>query len=241
MKLLIVDDEPLARDRLRRLAEEIPECEVAAEAADGAAAVRMAERLQPDIVLLDVRMPGMDGIEAARHMVGAEPPPAIIFTTAYGDHALEAFEARAVDYLVKPVRAERLSQAVDRAQRPTRAQLGGVGADAPRQHLCARLGGELHLVALDQVHFFHAEHKYVTVRHTEGEVLLEESLKALEEEFGDRFMRVHRNALVAPAWVGGLGRTPEGRPCIWFHDIPERIEVSRRHLPGVRQRLRAGR
>lgn len=240
MRILIVDDERLARDRLRRLVNELPDCEVAGEAGDGADAVRIAERVRPEVVLLDVRMPGMDGIEAARHLSGAEPPPAIIFTTAYGDHALEAFEARAVDYLVKPVRAERLATALRTARQPNRAQIGGTGIGEPRQQLCARLGGELQLVAVADVRFFRAEHKYVTVRHGGGEILLEESLKSLEEEFGDRFLRVHRKALVAPVWVGGLAKSAEGRPSIWFHDIGDTIEVSRRHLPTVRQRLRAG-
>lgn len=240
-KVLIVDDERPARQRLRRLVEALPDCEVAGEAADGAEAVRVAEETGADIVLVDVRMPGMDGLEAARHMMGAEPPPAIVFTTAYGDHALEAFETQAVDYLVKPVRAERLAAAVAAASRQNRAQVGTEDMDAgPRQQLCARLGGTLQLVAVDDVRYFLAEHKYVTVRHGHGEILLEESLKALEREFGNRFLRVHRSALVAPAWVGGMGKSGDGRPCIWFHDIDDTIEISRRHLAGVRQRLRAG-
>lgn len=241
MKILVVDDEAPARQRLRRLIEDIPGCEVAGEAADGVEAVRMADRTAADIVLLDVRMPGMDGLEVARHLCGAEPPPAIVFTTAFGDHALEAFEARAVDYLVKPVRAGRLSSAIEAAGRQNRAQLQTLGdGEAPRQQLCARLGGQLQMVEVDDVRYFMAEHKYVTVRHGCGEVLLEEPLKALEEEFGTRFLRVHRRALVAPRWVGGMRKSSDGRPCIWFHDIDDTIEVSRRHLATVRQRLRAG-
>lgn len=242
MKVLVVDDELPARIRLRRLVESLSDHELVGEAADGAEAVRMADETGADVVLLDVRMPGMDGIEAARHLGSADPPPAIIFTTAYSDHALEAFETHAVDYLLKPVRADRLAAALASARRRTRAQLAALatGPGAPRAQLCARLGGELQLVAVSDVYYFLAEHKYITVRHGGGEILLEESLRALEEEFGDRFLRIHRSALVAPARVGGLRRSPEGRPVVWFHDIDDGLEVSRRHLSSVRRRLRAG-
>lgn len=240
MKVLIVDDEALARDRLRRLVADLPDCEVVGEATDGASAVREAAHLQPDVILLDVRMPGMDGMEAARHMVGAELPPAIIFVTAYGDHALEAFETQAVDYVVKPVRAERLARAIATAVQPNRAQTGTMSTAVSRQQLCARLGNELQLVAVADVCYFRADQKYVTVRHTGGEVLLEESLRSLEEEFGDRFLRIHRKALVALAHVAGLTRTAAGRFAVRFHGIDDTLEVSRRHLPMVRERLRAG-
>ncbi len=242
MKVLVVDDEGPARTRLARLVAELDGCEVVGEAADGAEAVRRAEATGADVVLLDVRMPGMDGLEAARHLAGAEPPPAIVFTTAYDDHALEAFEAHAVDYLLKPVRGERLGAALAAARRRTRAQLPEADtASGPRAQLCARLGSELELVALEDVLYFLAEQKYVTVRHRRGEVLIEEPLKALEQEFADRFVRIHRNALVAVARVGGLRRQSDGYQRVWFHDIDDTLAVSRRHLPAVRQRLRAGR
>lgn len=242
MKVLVVDDEAPARARLARLVAELEGCEIVGEAADGAEAIRQAESTGADLILLDVRMPGMDGLEAARHLAGAEPPPAVVFTTAYDDHALEAFEAHAVDYLLKPVRADRLTAAVAAARRRTRAQLPAAGAgNGPRAQICARLGGGLELVDIGDVVYFLAEQKYVTVRHGRGEVLVEEALKALEQEFADRFVRVHRNALVAVARVGGLRRQPDGRHRLWFQDIDETLAVSRRHLPAVRQRLRAGR
>lgn len=241
MRVLVVDDEEPARARLRRLLEDSGEHEVVAEAGDGAAAIREAYAHKPDLALLDVRMPGTDGLEAAHHMAAMEPPPAIVFCTAYGDHALEAFEAQAIDYLVKPVRRERLGRALAAARRTTRAQLAAVeGGEAPRTQICAQLGGEMQLVSIADVLYFQAEHKYVTVRHREGEVLIEESLKALEREFGDRFLRIHRNALVAEAWVGGLRRNERGHYCVWFKGVDDALQVSRRHLPHVRQRLRAG-
>ncbi|MEX0607467.1 MAG: LytTR family DNA-binding domain-containing protein, partial [Halofilum sp. (in: g-proteobacteria)] len=139
------------------------------------------------------------------------------------------------------VRAERLAGALAAARRRTRAQLApGDGSGAPRTQICARLGGGLELVEMEDVVYFLAEQKYVTVRHRRGEVLIEESLKGLEREFADRFVRIHRNALVALARVGGLRRQPDGHHRLWFHDIDDRLAISRRHLPTVRQRLRTG-
>ncbi len=241
MKILVVDDEAPARERLVRLVGDLDDWEVAGEAASGAEALRAAERTGADVVLLDVRMPGMDGLEAARHLAHADPPPAVIFTTAYGDHALEAFEAQAADYLMKPVRAERLRRALAAVRRPTRAQrAAGPGAERPREQICARLGGELQLVAVEDVLYFLAEHKYVTVRHRHGEILVEESLRSLEGEFEGRFLRIHRNALVAVVWVAGLCRGPDNQTRVWFREGDDTLEVSRRHLPAVRRRLKQG-
>lgn len=242
MRVLIVDDESLARARLRGLIEALDGWEVAGEGANGREALELIERERPDIVLLDIRMPGMDGLEAARHMGQLEEPPAVIFTTAYGDHALAAFEAQAVDYLLKPIRRERLVQALERARRPTRAVLAALGSDAveerARTHICARYRGTLELVPVEQVIYFQADQKYVTVRHSGGSVLIEESLKSLEDEFGERFLRIHRNALVAEAHMAGLETQGTSQASVTFRDIDDRLEVSRRHLPTVRKRLR---
>lgn len=244
MKILIVDDEPLARSRLRALLQDMREHEVLGEAGNGREAIERCAALEPDVVLLDIRMPGMDGLEAARHIAGAPLPPAVIFTTAYDDHALAAFESRAVDYLLKPVRAARLAAALANARRHTRAQLDVLQRTAAdeggevRTHICARVRNSLKLVATDTVFYFLAEHKYVTVRHSEGELLIEEALKDLAEEFASAFTRVHRNALVADRCIGGLEKTAEGRQVITFRGIEDRIEVSRRHLAQVRRKLR---
>ncbi|MDH3713416.1 MAG: LytTR family DNA-binding domain-containing protein [Gammaproteobacteria bacterium] len=244
MRILIVDDEPLARSRLRALVQDLQGHEVVGEAENGRSAVERCAELEPDVVLMDIRMPGMDGLEAARHIAKAQIPPAVIFTTAYDDHALAAFETRAVDYLLKPVRATRLYDALAGAQRHTRAQLDilqetavAQGSDT-RTHICARVRDSLKLVATENIYYFQAEHKYVTVRHSEGELLIEEALKDLAEEFVDRFTRVHRNALVADHYIAGLHKTSEGTQVIAFRDIDDRIEVSRRHLPQVRKKLR---
>jgi two-component system response regulator AlgR len=241
VKILIVDDEKPARSRLSRMVGELGQHELVGEAVNGVEALGMSQSREPDIVLMDIRMPGMDGIEAARHIARLDEPPAVIFTTAFSDHALEAFETHAVDYLLKPVKQERLKAAIDAAIRPTRAQAARSG-DAlsglePRQHICARVRGSLVLVPIDSIFYFHAEQKYVTVRHREGEVLIEDALKALETEFGDRFFRIHRNALVSLKALGGMQSDNDGH-LVTFRDIDDKLEVSRRHLPGVRKIIR---
>ena len=238
MNILIVDDEKPARDRLVRLLGDLPDHALAGVAANGAEALELVQREQPDIVLMDIRMPGMDGLEAARHLAAMERPPAVIFTTAFSDHALEAFETHAVDYLLKPVKQDRLKAAIDAATRPTRAQAARndetLSEFEPRQHICARVRGSLVLVPIEDIYYFHAEQKYVTVRHTEGEVLIEDALKNLEDEFPDRFYRIHRNALVSLTRIAGMQSNDEGHR-VTFRDIDDTLEVSRRHLPGVRK------
>ena len=238
MKILIVDDEKPARDRLARMVGGMAGHELAGEAVNGVEALGMSQSLEPDIVLMDIRMPGMDGIEAARHIARLDEPPAVIFTTAFSDHALEAFETHAVDYLLKPVKQDRLQAALGAAIRPTRAQASHsnnfLSELEPRQHICARVRGNLVLVPIENIYYFHAEQKYVTVRHVEGEVLIEDALKTLESEFGDRFVRIHRNALVSLAALAGMHSDDDGHQ-VTFRDIDDRLEISRRHLPGVRK------
>lgn len=241
MRILIVDDEKPARERLRSLIEALPSYEVCGEASNGIEALRISQMEHPDVVLMDIRMPGMDGLEAAQHLADLEQPPAIIFATAYGDHALDAFAAHAVDYLLKPVRRERLIQALGNARKPNRAQLielGKTRRDSPRTHICAKLGERFKLIPIDQVLYFQAEQKYVTVRHRQGEVIIEESLKSLETELAPAFVRAHRNALVALAFIEGLDRSAEGRFRIVLKNMPECIEVSRRHLATVKNALK---
>jgi len=248
MRILIVDDEPLARSRLAALLRDLPGCEVAGEAGNGIQALEQVQALEPDVVLLDIRMPGMDGIEAARHLSTLETPPAVIFTTAYDDYALAAFETCALDYLLKPIRQERLARALENCHRLTRAQLatlqqagardGATVQPEARSHISARVKGGLRLVPVEDICFFHADQKYVTVGYLDGEVLIDESLKSLEKEFGDRFVRIHRNALVARARIMGLEKDREGRCRIILRDCARRLEISRRHLPDIRRQLR---
>jgi two-component system response regulator AlgR len=238
MKVLIVDDEKPARDRLARMLGLMDGCEIVGEAGNGKEALEKAETLGPDIVLMDIRMPGMDGIQAARHLSRLSRPPAVVFTTAFADHALEAFETHAVDYLLKPVRKERLAGALEAAGKPNRAQSIAneeVFAELEaRQHICARVRGNLVLIQVEDIFYFQADQKYVTVRHSDGEVLIEDPLKTLELEFTDKFCRIHRNALVNLDKICGMKSENDSQRVI-FKEIEETLEVSRRHLPSIRK------
>jgi len=243
MKCLVVDDEPLARQRLIRLLDTSEEWEVCGEAGNGEQTLQEVQQLQPDLLLLDIRMPGMDGLETARHLAQLENPPAVVFTTAYGDHALEAFETQAVDYLLKPIHPERLQQALEKARRLSQTQLQQLQqakAGGSRTHLCARNRGNLELIPLTEVVYLQADSKYVTVRSRTLQILIEESLKSLEREFAGCFLRIHRNALVAVAAIRGLEKDAQGRCCVVLDGVEERLEVSRRMLPEVRKRIKTG-
>lgn len=236
MKVLIVDDEAPARDRLKRLLTQIGGVELVGEAADGHAALEANSRLQPDVVLLDIRMPGMDGLTTARELAKQAAPPAVIFTTAYSEHALDAFEAEASDYLVKPVRLERLEQALARLQK--RGLITPETDEGVRQHLTVRKQGGMHLLPVAEVLYFQADNKYVSACLAEREELLEESLKQLEEEFGSQLLRIHRNALIRLEALEGIEKDVEGRCYVTLHGIGRGPEISRRHLPEVRRILK---
>ncbi len=244
MNILIADDEPLARARLRRLIDEFDEGNVIGEAVNGKETLQQCEHLQPDIVLLDIRMPEMDGIEAALHLANLERPPAVIFTTAFGDHALAAFEAHAVDYLLKPIRKARLLAALQKAQQLNRAQLQSLQqANEPvamRRHISARVRESIQLIPLDEIIFFRADHKYVTVRHLHGEVLIEEPLKSLEQEFASLTMRIHRSTLIFTQYFSALSKDSEGHPQLLMRGCDEPLPVSRRHLGEIKQLLKKG-
>ena len=241
MNILITDDEPLARARLRSLLEEDGNHNIVGEAASGKQALIKCGDLSPDVILLDIRMPDMDGLEAAFHLSILENPPAIIFTTAFSEHALAAFEREAVDYLLKPIRKERLDAALKKAKKINRAQLQALGnpekTNKGRTHLSAQSSGNIQLIPINDIYYFQAEQKYVTVRSTLGEVLIDEPLKALEEEFSEKFLRIHRNALVA---IKYLERLEKGvaQWTIKLSGIDQTLEVSRRHLTQVRKKLK---
>ena len=243
MKVLIVDDEQPARQRLVGMLAELGDCIVSGEASNGREAVEKAEALGVDAVLLDIAMPVMDGLEAARHLSRLEPPPAVIFCTAFDEHALAAFEAAAVDYLVKPVRRERLVEALERARRSrfsatAEPTIPASMVQRQRSHLAARMRGRLRLIPIEDVYYLQAEEKYVLVHHARGEDLIEESLKALEQEFSDRFQRIHRNCLVANDEFLELRRLVDGQVQAILRHGKEPLEVSRRCVPTLRERLK---
>ena len=243
LRVLIADDEPLARERLRALLSAQPGVQVVAEAADGHAALHACAEHHPDMVLLDISMPGIDGLETARHLAEFEPRPAVVFCTAYDAHALSAFDAQAIDYLVKPVRAERLAAALQRvrtfaAGRDQQAPTDDAAPAQKRTHLCARLRGSLRLIPIDDIRYLQAEEKYVVVHHARGEDLIEESLKSLEAEFGERFVRIHRNCLVARTEIVELRRAADGHTQAVLRHGDHPLEVSRRCVAQLRDTLR---
>ncbi len=246
MRVLVVDDEQPARARLKQLLDDEVGYEFAGEAANGSDALQLSSELQPDIVLLDIRMPGLDGIETAYHLNALDKPPAIVFTTAYDEYAIAAFDARAIGYILKPVRRSRLTAALEQASRLAPSTLASVAADGhmavTRQHICARAHGELRLIPVADVFCFRADQKYVTVDHKGGQDLIDESLKALAEEFSDQFVRIHRAALVAVRRVDRVEKTADGKSLVILRDRSQvddkELIISRRHLAEVRRRLK---
>ncbi|PBS11537.1 DNA-binding response regulator [Lysobacteraceae bacterium NML93-0792] len=240
MKVVIADDEPHARERLRLLLTQLGGIDIVAEVGDGRSALEACATHDPALVLLDIAMPGIDGLEVARHLSAFEPRPAVVFCTAYDAHALKAFEAAAVDYLVKPVRPERLQAAVERARTFTagRASNDEGHGDKRRSHLCARLRGSLRLIPIEEIRYLQAEEKYVVVHHARGEDLVEESLKSLEDEFGDRFVRIHRNCLVARHELVELRRDLDGHVHAVLRHGDRPLEVSRRCVTQLRDTIR---
>ena len=246
MKILIVDDEKPARDRLAQILADEDGFEVVGEAGNGDEALQRTAELGPDIVLLDIRMPGLGGIETAHHLNALEHVPAVVFTTAYDEYAVDAFEARAIGYVLKPVRRSRLMAALEHAVRLAGPALRQVASDArldaPRQHVCARVQGELKLIPVADVSCFRADQKYVSVHHDHGQDLIDDSLKSLSEEFADRFVRIHRSALVAVSRIRKIEKTADGKSRVLLRsgsqvDDKELI-ISRRHVAEVRRRLK---
>lgn len=241
MRVMVCDDEKLARDRLVRLVSDMDGVAVVAEAGNGREALAQAQSSRPDVVLMDIRMPDMDGLEAAEHLLKSESPPAVIFCTAYDEHALQAFKVHAVDYLLKPVSRDDLSAALGRAKSMTRGKLqaleGEVHSDGSprRKHISARTHKGIELVGVDDVRYFMADQKYVTVRHGEGEVLIDETLKELEDEFPALFVRIHRNALISLRFLEGMELSTAGHYQVRLRGIDERLTVSRRHVAGLRK------
>jgi len=232
MRILIADDEPLARTRMAALLAECEGAQVVASVGDGEAALRETIALKPDVLLADIAMPGMDGLMLARRLQSMPHPPQLIFCTAYDAHALSAYELRAADYLLKPVRIERLREALARAQAlRTREQA------ALRETLVARVRGAPLKIPLEDVVYLTADEKYVAVHRVGETLLIEESLKSIEAAFPDRFVRIHRNCLVPAARLLGLQRDAHGEMHAMIAGTDETPEVSRRNLAAVRKML----
>lgn len=243
LSVLIVDDEAPARARLRDLLADIsgdvPNA-VVGEAANGVLAIEAVVAQRVDVVLADIRMPTMDGVELARHIGRLERPPAVVFVTAYDNYAVQAFELNAIDYLVKPVRAARLAAALVKVahNRPPPAPVLAQLQAGARTHLSCHERGRLLLIPVADIVYLKADLKYVTARTTNREYLLDESLTHLEEEFSERFIRLHRSALAAKEAIAGFEKAPaeegENQWLALLHGVPETLPVSRRQWPLVK-------
>lgn len=242
MKVLIVDDEQLARQRLIAMLADLNNAYTVIEADNGVDALQLAQTEKPEIVMLDIRMPGMDGLESAFHMAALSPAPAVIFITAYDEHAIKAFEANAIDYLLKPVRSDRLQQALDKAELVSRSRLIQLQqmqhTRLARTHLSATTQGRIQLIPVTEIQCLRADQKYVTVYWNGRKTLIDDPLKDLEEEFSDRFLRIHRNALVSLNHIVGLEKNSEGNYLLGVKGLEDKLGVSRRHVADIKQKLK---
>jgi two-component system response regulator AlgR len=244
LKILIVDDETPARRRLRELLDDCAAAlplAVVGEAANGREALELLQSVSADLVLTDIHMPDMDGLELARHLLKLPQPPVVIFTTAFHEHALQAFDVNAIDYLMKPVRVQRLLAALEKVPRLkplTAARLEALPS-AARRFLSVTERSRVVLVPIEEIVYLKAELKYITIRTAQREYLLEESLTRLEEEFGARFVRVHRNCLVARDFIRGferrVGDEGDAHWEVLLRDVAESLPVSRRQQFIVRE------
>lgn len=240
-QVLIADDEPLARERLRRLVESLPGYQVCAETDSGDDTLALAARLEPEILLLDIQMPGMDGMSAADRLTTLTNPPAVIFCTAYDQYALQAFEVNAIAYLLKPVRREALADALARAEKLNRLQLQQLseGRQAESGQLAVSSHRGTELIDITDLHYCQADQKYVTLHHSQGETLCGYTLKELEQNYPQQLLRIHRNTLVGRRFIQGLHRRSNGQTVVTLRGSDTALAVSRRHTAEVRQWLQA--
>jgi two-component system response regulator AlgR len=241
IKVFIADDEEPARERLKELlgdiAEELP-TSVVGEARNGLETLERLPSSGAELLLLDIQMPGMGGLEVARHLASLPEPPTVVFVTAHDRHAVEAFELNALDYLLKPVRAERLAAALKKASVPNREQLARA-AQSAREYISVSERNRILLVPVREIIFLRAEQKYVTLRTRSREHLIEEPLVSLEREFAASFVRIHRNCLVARAAIRGFERGADGDDephwVVVLDGLEEKLPVSRRQWPALRE------
>lgn len=239
MKILVVDDESLARARLCRFIETAELGEVVCQAQNGIEAIEAVDKFAPDVVLMDIQMPAMDGLEAAQHLSQLDTPPAIIFTTAYDEYALQAFDVQAVGYLLKPVRLDDLKTALSKLKKINKVQAQAINSSPRRSHISAKTHQGLELIPIENVILFRADHKYISVFHKLGELLIDEPLKELEDEFSDAFIRVHRNALVSIKSISSFEKQEDGGYALRLSGFDEPIPISRRHVTQVRKLVKA--
>ena len=244
MRIVVCDDESLARERLVRIVQDSGH-HVIAQAKTGAEAIMAVKEQQPDVILLDIRMPEMDGVRCAQILNELQHPPAIIFVTAYDHYAIAAFKSHAIGYLLKPANRDELLEALRNAKSLNAAQLNEMRkledptARPIREHIAARTHRGVELIKLQDIYYFTADQKYVKVRHKDGIVLIDDTLKELEQEFGERLFRVHRNAIINLSFLDYLETIDTGQYQVRFKGIEENLAVSRRHLPALREKIQS--
>lgn len=243
MKVIVCDDETLARVRLVRMLQHLGH-QVVAQAQDGLQAIEQVQQFLPDAILLDIRMPEMNGLQCAAKLSQLTTPPAIIFCTAFDQYAIDAFKTHAIAYLLKPVSLDDLQQALDKATRLNQAQLQAFPVQAQsemttsiRQNIVARNHRGVELIGIDDIYYFLADQKYVMVKYKGGQVLIDETLKELENEFSHRFVRIHRNALLSLKYLDGLEMLANGQYQVRCKEISEKLLVSRRHLSHLKEKM----
>ena len=242
MDILICDDEPLAVERLSRLVSQLGH-HVVATAQHGRQALELVQMYEPDVVLLDIQMPEMDGLSCAQQLSQLNPMPAVIFCTAYDEHALQAIQSQAQGYLLKPIAKAELQHVLDNVTKLNQAQMSIIEKKEvmeeknQRQQIAAKTYRGLELIPIENIYYFLADQKYVTVRHKHGSVLIDETLKDLEIEFSSKFIRIHRNALISLDYLDGLELIAAGQYQVRCRELEEKLAVSRRHLPLLRERM----
>ncbi len=239
MNILIADDESMACRHLSSMIKSLPGCYDVGHASNGIEAVYKAYDLDIDVVLMDIRMPRMNGLEAARHISEFQNPPAVIFTTAYQEHALEAFGVHASGFLLKPIHPDKLTSALEHLQHRSMRKVAEpvVFGNVENSYICCRIRHGLDLIALNRIIYLRSESKCTVVCHLRGYSVSEQPLKVFESQFGNRLVRVHRNALVNKAYVKGLKRGKNGVYSAVLRDSDEKLEISRRCLPYLREYL----
>ena len=243
LTVFIVDDEELARERLKRLIESFEHCELLGEAENGLEAIQVVPQLNPDIVLLDIRMPGEDGLAVAEKLSRLPEPPAIIFCTAYDEYAISAFKYNAIGYLLKPLRKEDLQEALNNAQklnqlqiRQAKKQLDEQLNDLPKLFVANTWQGQ-ELIPFEDIFYFKSDQKYLTIVHARGETLSDQTLKDLEQSYPELLLRAHRNTLVNKRHISSLSKNNSGHYEIHIKHCPDRIGVSRRHVSDIKHYL----
>ncbi len=242
MDILICDDEPLAVERLSRLVSQLGH-HVVATAQHGKQALELVQIYEPDVVLLDIQMPEMDGLSCAQQLSQLNPMPAVIFCTAYDEHALQAIQSQAQGHLLKPIAKAELQHVLDNVTKLNQAQMSIIEKKEvmeeknQRQQIAAKTYRGLELIPIENIYYFLADQKYVTVRHKHGSVLIDETLKDLEIEFSSKFIRIHRNALISLDYLDGLELIAAGQYQVRCRELEEKLAVSRRHLPLLRERM----